>query len=69
MIMMAVAGVEIDWDSDIKLMAFSSNGTDNPNAFLILNKDETALEDATVSGGKLVYTAPAGSLTTFFANK
>lgn len=91
---MAVAAVEVDKESDVKLMAFASNGTANPNAFLVLNKAETeqevklqitggnenytvyrtsgdeeyaALEEVSLEGGKLSYTAPPGSLTTFFA--
>jgi len=91
---MAVAEVNIDKDSPVKLIAFASNGTDHPNAFLVFNKGEreqevnltikggngtyhlfrtggkeqyAVLEDVEVTGGVLDYTAPAGSLTTFFA--
>lgn len=91
---MAVAAVEVDKESEIKLIAFSSNGTYNPNAFLVLNKGESeqqvnltvkggdgtyqvfrtgvgeqyvTLEEVTVNAGKLSYTAPAGSLSTFSA--
>ena len=90
---MAVATVEIDKKSDIKLIAFSSNNTENPDAFLVMNKADSsrevelmvtggssayrvfrtsgeekykALEDI-VYEGKLLYEAPPGSLTTFFA--
>ncbi len=93
---MKVVGVDIDKESDVKLIAFSSNGTKNPNAFLILNKADSpqmvnltikggasgyqvfrtseeekykAMDDVSLSGGKMNYEAPAGSLTTFFAIK
>jgi O-glycosyl hydrolase len=93
---MAVATVDIDKEADVKLIAFTSNGTDNPDAFLVLNKAENArevkltlqggatsyqvfrtgpeeqyaaLDDIMQEDGVLTYTAPAGSLTTFFATK
>jgi hypothetical protein len=53
---MAVASVDVDKESNIKLMAFTSNGTTNPNAFLILNKAETGQEvNLNVAGGDGVY--------------
>ncbi len=49
---MAVASVEVDKESDVKLFAFSSNGTDNPDAFLVLNKAYTPVKvNLTVTGG------------------
>lgn len=93
---MKVVGVDIDKESDVKLLAFSSNGTKNPDAFLVLNKADSpqmvnltinggaseykvfrtseeekyaALDELSLSGGKMNYEAPAGSLTTFFAIK
>jgi len=93
---MAVALVEVDSDEDsgINLIAFSSNQTQNPDAFIVLNFSEeiknieltisgatvnsfeavrsSASEkylnagDYSITGGKITYEAPAGSVTTFF---
>jgi hypothetical protein len=89
-----VASVQSEKDSEVELMAFASNGTQNPDAFILLNRGQAdkevaievagsksgfsatrsseteqhvALGDFKVSGGTLVYKAPAGSVSTFVA--
>ncbi|HUX96539.1 MAG TPA: hypothetical protein VMV47_12475 [Bacteroidales bacterium] len=91
---MKVASVETEKESGIELIAFASNGTENPDAFLVLNISEMDKEvtlDVTssgsvfnitrssetekyakagvaeVTGGKIIYKAPAGSVSTFLA--
>ena len=94
---MAVAQT-ISMDSEIPVIAFSSNGTKNPDAFVVintnLNKEKPVLVElkGTASkkfrafrtqgenekyveigvfemvNGELIYTAPANSVTTFFAD-
>jgi len=85
-------------DPSLGVIAFSSNGTSNPDSFIIINRsDKTKEVTITISGsrntgfkafrtseteryvtaglfkvnetGKLKYSAPEGSVTTFFANE
>lgn len=91
---MKVAFVETEHESGIELIAFASNGTINPDAFLIMNMNEAdkeviieitgsgssfsvtrtsfseysvSLGDMESNGGKIIYKAPAGSVSTFVA--
>ena len=89
---MKVANVETEDGSNVELIAFASNGTNNPDAFLIMNLGEVDKEvtieisgpalvyqvtrsaenekynpvgQFNVENGKIVYKAPAGSVSTF----
>jgi hypothetical protein len=91
---MKVASVESDEDSEIVLMAFASNGTRHPDAFILMNLGDSekeiaievvgskssfavtrssdteqykALGDMSAPRGTVVYTSPAGSVSTFVA--
>ncbi len=59
-------------DSEIAVIAFASNGTNNPDAFIVTNinmidEKYVSLGEYKVEDGGIVLTAPAGSVTTFFA--
>jgi O-glycosyl hydrolase len=94
---MAVATVKVEDDNNVgvNLIAFASNNTTNPDAFIVLNfseipqiielsvngtkaKDFKAFRTSSsemyseagefsLTDGKIVYDAPAGSVSTFFA--
>jgi len=62
---MKVADVETEKNSGIELLAFSSNGTDNPDAFLIMNltdsDKEVAIEIRGTSRGEFAVTRSSQS--------
>ena len=89
----------VSMDSEIPVIAFSSNGTKNPDAFVIVNTNFSKEKPTVIRvkgaiakkfkafrtvgenekydeigvfeilNGEILYTAPANSVTTFFAEK